>query len=451
MPASNQPIIDNINCKLAAGGLTDQQASHLAGAAQALCCSIYSVASCSCLPDASLNKGRFAYVQDLCDYRYSNGKSWTNCYVSTALYNLNNWGDNGVWQLGTGDTTCRSSPGSIISSAATFNWISIAGRADSQAAVKTDGTIWSWGGNARGQLGVGDSSNRSSPTTVSGSQNWCMVSMGICHGAGVKNDGTLWTWGYNIRGQLGDNSTTSRTSPGSIAGTLCGGTNWCFVSATNLAGTIGIKTDGTLWTWGYNGQGQLGDGTTTSRTSPVTTSGGGTNWLSASGGSQFSAAIKRDGTLWTWGANSAGQLGDGTTTSRSSPGTLAGGGTNWCAISAGCAHVAAIKTDGTLWTWGNNAAGKLGTGNTTSRSSPGTVAGGGTTWCAVSAGYGHTAAIKTDGTLWTWGCNMCGALGDGTTTDRSSPGTISGGGNAWYCVLAANRTTHALCYQAKGF
>ena len=180
--------------------------------------------------------------------------------------------------------------------------------------------------------------------------------------------------------------------------------------------------------WGSNGSGQLGDGTTTSRSSPGTTAGGGTNWKQVAGGGDYSAAIKTDGTLWTWGSNGSGRLGDGTTTNRSSPVTTAGGGTNWNQVAGANngSHTSAIKTDGTLWTWGLNTSGQLGDGTTTNRSSPITTAGGGTNWNQVAMGYEYTHAIKTDGTLWTWGHNQFGKLGDGTTTSRSSPVTVLG-------------------------
>jgi alpha-tubulin suppressor-like RCC1 family protein len=447
MPASNQGIIDNINCKLTTGGLTDQQAAQLAGAAQALCCSTtLIVPSCTCLPTASLNKGRFVYVQDLGDYRYSNGAIWTNNYCTVLIPNLYTWGSNASGQLGDGTATSRSLPVAVAGGGTTWCAVS-AGRAHT-AAVKTDGTLWTWGCNGLGRLGDGTATNRSSPGTVAGGgTNWCAASAGSVHTAAVKTDGTLWTWGQNAFGLLGDGTTTSRSSPVTVAG---GGTTWCVASA-GCFHTAAVKTDGTLWTWGFNGFGQLGDGTATSRLSPVTSAGGGTTWCAASAGGCHTAAVKTDGTLWTWGFNGYGQLGDGTITSRTSPVTVAGGGTTWCAASAGFRHTAAVKTDGTLWTWGCNDFGGLGDGTTTSRRSPGTVAGGGTNWRAASAGYRHTAAVKTDGTLWTWGSNGSGRLGDGTATSRSSPGTVVGGGTTWCAASAGGDHTAAVQVKQSGF
>ena len=210
--------------------------------------------------------------------------------------------------------------------------------------------------------------------------------------AAVKTDGTLWTWGNNQFGKLGIDDTVNRSSPVTIAG---GGTTWKQVSAGSRHAAA-IKTDGTLWLWGINNNGHLGDDTNVSKLSPITTAGGGTDWSQVSAGGYHTAAIKTDGTLWTWGNNTYGRLGDNTTTTRSSPITTAGGGTNWKEVSTGVygSHTAAVKTDGTLWTWGYNALGRLGTGNLTSRSSPGTTAGGGTNWSQVSAGADFTAAIN---------------------------------------------------------
>jgi hypothetical protein len=331
-------------------------------------------------------------------------------FVGSSLWT---WGDNGSGRLGDGTTNDRSSPGTTAGGGT--NWKQVDLGDFHNAAIKTDGTLWTCGYNSQGQLGEGTTTSRRSPgTTAGGGTNWKQVSCGYNSMAAVKTDGTLWTWGNNNNGKLGDGTTTNRSSPGTTAG---GGTDWKQVNAGTLS-TAAIKTDGTLWTWGRNDDGQLGDGTTTNRSSPGTVAGGGVNWKQVAcggdGADSHTSAIKTDGTLWTWGANNLGQLGTGNTTARSSPGTTAGGGTNWKQVDNGRLHTAAIKTDGTLWTWGGNGSGRLGTGNTTARSSPGTTAGGGTNWKQVACGYNHTAAIKTDGTLWTWGGNIRGQLGDGT-------------------------------------
>ena len=345
-------------------------------------------------------------------------------FVTPQLFT---WGLNSSGQLGDGTTSNRLSPVTTVTGGTNWKQVTANGYGH-MAAIKTDGTLWTWGYNSFGILGDGTTTNRSSPgTTAGGGTNWKQVSSGFYHSAAIKTDGTLWTWGYNFTGRLGDGTTTNRSSPGTTAG---GGTNWKQVTCAYY-NTAAIKTDGTLWTWGHNNFGQLGDGTAAGRNSPGTVAGGGTNWKQVAGGYMHITAIKTDGTLWTWGNNSNGALGDGTTTSRSSPGTTASGGTNWKQIAGGNAYTSAIKTDGTLWMWGGNSSGQLGDGTTTNRSSPGTTAGSGTNWKQVSCGNSYTAAIKTDGTLWTWGINTQGQLGDGTTTSRRSPVTVAGGGTNW--------------------
>ena len=195
-----------------------------------------------------------------------------------------------------------------------------------------------------------------------------------------------------------------------------------------------IKTDGTLWVWGRNTYGELGTNNTTHYSSPVQTISGGTNWKQVSMGFYHMAAIKTDGTLWVWGTNWFGQLGTNSTVSTSSPVQTITGGTNWKQVSCGIYSTAAIKTDGSLWVWGNNSYGQLGTNNITSYSSPVQTIAGGNNWRKVSMGLYHTLAIKTDGTLWTWGRNSYGALGDNTIIHRSSPVQTIAGGNNWVSV-----------------
>jgi alpha-tubulin suppressor-like RCC1 family protein len=322
------------------------------------------------------------------------------------------------------------------------NWKQVASATSHTTAIKTDGTLWTWGYNYYGQLGNNTTTNRSTPvTTFAGGTNWKQVSGGGNHTAAIKTDGTLWTWGRNYFGQLGTNNTTDISTP---VTTFAGGTNWKQV-AGGYGHTAAIKTDGTLWTWGRNYYGQLGDGTSyNTRSTPITTFAGGTNWKQVASGYGHTAAIKTDGTLWTWGSNYDGQLGNNTTTNRSTPITTFAGGTNWKQVAGGSERTAAIKTDGTLWTWGNNNSAQLGDNTQTDRSIPVTTFAGGTNWKQVSCGNEHTAAIKTDGTLWTWGVNGNGRLGDNTGTQRNTPVTTFAGGTNWKQVAGGSNFTAAI-------
>ena len=200
-----------------------------------------------------------------------------------------------------------------------------------------------------------------------------------------------------------------------------------------------------LWVWGFNTQGQLGinvAGATTNRTTPVTTFSGGANWKQVANGNNHAAAIKTDGTLWTWGYGLYGNLGidlAGTIVKRCTPVTTSVGGTNWKQVACGNGFTAAIKTDGTLWTWGDNLVGGLGINDTNMRCTPIVISSGSNNWKQVSCGDSfYTAAVKTDGTLWTWGATS--AVGDNQTRNRSTPVTTFAGGNNWKQVACGQVT-----------
>ena len=350
------------------------------------------------------------------------------------------WGYNYYGRLGDNTTTDRNSPVQTVS--AGTNWKMLGGGYYHTAAIKTDGTLWLWGGNVYGTLGDNTITHRSSPVqTISGGTNWKQVAGGGFHTAAIKTDGSLWLWGRNVYGQLGENvATTRRESP---VQTISGGTNWKQVSC-GILHTAAIKTDGTLWTWGYNAYGRLGDNSITDRSSPVQTVSAGTNWKQVACGYFHNAAIKTDGTLWGWGGNGNGQLGDNTITHRSSPVQTVSGGTNWKQVACGLYHTAAIKTDGTLWLWGGNTNGQIGDNTAIGRSSPVQTVSGGTNWKQVSCGFYHTAAIKTDGTLWLWGRNVFGQLGDGAGGVRSSPVQTVSAGTNWKQVACGGEQTVAI-------
>jgi alpha-tubulin suppressor-like RCC1 family protein len=347
-------------------------------------------------------------------------------YIGDQLWGWGRQGFSSTGPLGTNDITSKSTP--VTTFAGGTNWKQVSGGNIHTAAIKTDGTLWTWGSGNSGRLGVNDLTNRITPvTTFAGGTNWKQVSGGSFHTVAIKTDGTLWTWGFGNAGQLGTNDITSRSTP---VTTFAGGTNWKQVSG-GFNHTAAIKTDGTLWTWGGGTSGQLGTNDTTNRSTPVTTFAGGTNWKQVSSGGYHTAAIKTDGTLWTWGYGNSGQLGTNDLTTRSTPVTTFAGGSSWKQVSSGNQHTAAIKTDGTLWTWGNGNAGQLGTNDITSRSTPVTTFAGGTNWKQSGSRVIGTSAIKTDGTLWTWGANAYGDLGTNDTTDRSTPVTTFAGGTNW--------------------
>jgi alpha-tubulin suppressor-like RCC1 family protein len=356
-----------------------------------------------------------------------------------------------TWGLGTyGRLGNAVITGDISTPVTTFaggnNWKQVSCGSNYTAAIETDGTLWIWGAGGFGGLGNAAVTNRSTPvTTFAGENNWKQVSCGSQHTAAIKTDGTLWTWGYGGTGRLANGVITGIIS--TPVTTFAGGTNWKQVSCGGVH-TAAIKTDGTLWTWGYGGTGRLANGVITGIIStPVTTFAGGNNWKQLSCGGQHTAAIKTDGTLWTWGFGSSGRLGNGATGNISTPVTTFAGGNNWKQVSSAFAHTAAIKTDGTLWTWGLGDEGRLGNAVTTSVSTPVTTFAGGNNWKQVSGSSQYAAAIKTDGTLWTWGNGGNGRLGNASTTDRSTPVTTFAGGTNWKQVSAGIQHTAAVTYD----
>ncbi len=331
--------------------------------------------------------------------------------LASKLYS---WGKNNFGQLGQNDLVYRSSPVQV-GSLGTWSNISVDGQ--SCLATKTDGTLWSWGRNNVGQLGQNNQISRSSPVQVGALTTWSNISIGNLSCLATKTDGTLWSWGYNYYGQLGQNIAYSinKSSPVQV-GAL---TTWSNISA-GVASCLATKTDGTLWSWGRNQVGQLGQSDVIDRSSPVQV-GALTTWSKVSTNHYSCLATKTDGTLWSWGYNVYGQLGQNIayTINRSSPVQI-GALTTWLNISAGQYSCLATKTDGTLWSWGRNDRGQLGQSNVINRSSPVQV-GALTTWLNISAGRYSCLATKTDGTLWSWGYNYYGQLGQNNTIYRSSP------------------------------
>ena len=444
-------LVDKINTKITTGGLSDTELLEIAAASKAISkassrCS--SVPTTNCLPLASENKGRLVYVEDCGGFKFSNGTSWSNSFSSTysSSRQLWMWGTSGYSTVPS--TVC--SPASVFGGGTT--WCAIPDTfAKTMGAIKTDGTLWTWGyggGDACFALGDGSANTRSSPDTVyGGGTTWCTIGIGVRSASmgAIKTDGTLWTWGKNECGALGLGDTANRSSPTQITGTT-----WKCVAMSCRGGTA-LKTDGTVWSWGYGTQGQLGCGANGTVSSPVQEVFGGTTWCSIARSNYSGHGVKTDGTLWSWGSGFNGALGTGNSTNRASPVTPCGGGTTWCKVVTGIQNTMGLKTDGTLWSWGKNFYGELGRGNIGTQYSPGTVLGGGTTWCFASSSHKHGFGIKTNGTLWGWGQGWGGAVGDGSSYDRFSPVSVVGGITSWTRVAAGTSNTAGLTVQLCGF
>ena len=338
-----------------------------------------------------------------------------NFTTATTVSYLFVWGSNSSGQLGQNNLTQYSSPTQIPG--VQWSSISISQQAQNTLGTKTDGTLWVWGRNLEGQLGQNNRVNSSSPIQVPGTQ-WSEGYSGTYNTIGKKTDGTLWFWGSNTYGQVGQNNKTNYSSPVQVPGT-----NWNKISLT-YRNIMATKTDGTLWMCGANSNGELGQNSRVFYSSPVQVPG--TQWDTVGENFAYAMATKTDGTLWSWGYNGFGKLGinvSGVTSAyRSSPTQIPG--TQWSEIGAGNNISMATKTDGTLWSWGANNVGQLGQNNKTYYSSPVQIPG--TQWDKIVAGYAQAGATKTDGTLWAWGTNGAGTLGQNDILRRSSPTQIPG-------------------------
>lgn len=349
--------------------------------------------------------------------------SWVTYDFANDSGTLFAWGSNNTnGAVGDGTVVARSSPVQIPGT----QWSKIKSGAShsTSAAIKTDGTLWVWGENSNGLLGInlgpsgGVASHRSSPVQIPGTA-WCDVGGGVAVMGAIKSDNTLWVWGCNATPggyNLGNNLATGpRSSPTQIPGTA-----WCKITGSDGINTA-LKTDGTLWVWGCNTEGRLGDDTTTHRSSPTQIPG--TSWCNVYPGVQYSIAIKTDGTLWGWGRNLEGQLGQNTsTTEYSSPIQIPG--TKWTSAATSFCTVYATKSDGTLWSWGKNNSGQLGNNTAVDTCSPVQIPG--TKWTKIIASPQTTTAhaLKSDGTL--WGMGSATNVGLATNIDYSSPIQIPG-------------------------
>jgi alpha-tubulin suppressor-like RCC1 family protein len=350
------------------------------------------------------------------------------------------WGNNALGQLGDGTTDTRFSPVPVVTN---MTWLAMAAGQLRTFAVRSDGSLWAWGGNHNGELGDGTTIHRVKPVPIGTNANWQAVAAGANHTVALQADGTLWAWGTNQFGQLGDGTTTARLTPTQIGTNK----NWEAVAAGTYY-TVALRADGTLWAWGNNSTGQLGDETAgTNRYSPVPI---GTNgiWMAVAAGSDHTLALRDDGTLWAWGSNSSGEFGDGTSRNIRSRPQQVGNKTNWQAVSVGGqqGHAMGLTSDGALWAWGYNYSGQLGDGTTIHRLSSVRI-GANETWLSMGAGVGYSLAIKSDGSLWAWGANEYGQLGIGTNDSELHASPVRIASHATWQSVSETDTWHSGLYR----
>ena len=330
-----------------------------------------------------------------------------------------------------------------------FSNLGIVGKDTSAYSLRKTGAAFAWGLGTSGQLGDATILSKSTPVPVSGGLSFVQLAAGQGHAVALRADGVAYAWGIGTGGQIGDNTTTNKLAPTLVVG------SHSFIQISAGSGNTGaLKSNGSAWTWGTNTTGALGDTTAVAKSSPVPVVGGHSfiqvvmSDEAVTIGSNFAGGLKSNGQLWTWGNNNRGQLGDNTVTNRSSPVQVVGGH-SFIQFAMGSNHVIALKENGQAWTWGQNNAGQLGNGlsdftGLENRSSPIQVIGG-HSFVKVAAGLLTCAALKANGEVWTWGNNVNGQLGRGYNIPQgeSSPVPVVGG-HSFISVDAGGNTMLAL-------
>ena len=367
-----------------------------------------------------------------------------NATAQTITWSVKNAGTTGA-NIG-GNILSAVSAGSVIVTAKVNydpgnGFVTVSAGANHTLAVKEDGTLWAWGSNTYGQLGDGTTVDKNRPVQIGTATNWEAVAAGQFHSVAINAAGQLYAWGYNNYGQLGDGTTT--TTP-TLAPQLIVSTVYWTAASAGYSHTVAMDSSGILYAWGGNSYGQLGDGSNTNSSTPSIVTGSHT-WKSFSAGNYHTAAIKSDDTLWTWGSNTYGQLGLGAldTTDKNTPTAVPGTGV-WTVVSAGSQHTLGVKNDGTLWGWGGNGFGQLGQGNSLDNYKSPTRIGTATDWTSASAGDNFTAVMKNNGTLWACGRANSGQLGSGNAPSYVANLVPSGTDYDWAAVSAGGNHVAAI-------
>jgi len=334
-------------------------------------------------------------------------------YYTLAICNdstVKTWGSNVSGQLGNGSTSDSNIPVQVSNLSGV---IAIVGEGNHSLALKSDSTVWCWGLNTWGQLGTANNTSSNIPLLVNTISDVIAIGGGTNHSLALKNNGSVWAWGQNLKGQLGDGSNTDSNVPVQVSG-LSG----IIAVAGGAHHSIALKNDGTVWTWGFNDSGRLGNGTNVDSNIPVQVSGL-SGIIAIAGTGAGTIVLKNDGTVWSCGTNLNGQLGDGTLVPDSYTPVQVSGLSGITAIAGGFSHSLALKNTGTVWAWGDNGAGQLGNGTIQNDTNNAIQVTGLSGVAAIAGGGTHSIAFKNDGTFFVWGYGNNGQIGNGTNTNEN--------------------------------
>jgi len=327
------------------------------------------------------------------------------------------WGYNLDGQKGINSIVNKSTPIAILGTIKTF--CSIDSGIRHSIGLNNNGKVWCWGDNEFGQLGINSTGSTSTPVAILGiTKTFCKIDNGgSIHSLGIDNHGKVWGWGANTYGELGINSTALKSTPVAIAGTL---KTFCSITV-GWEHSLGIDNRGKVWGWGWNYTGQLGVNSITSKLIPTAILGSLKTFCSISGGDSFSLGLDHYGYIWSWGFNGNGQLGTNNTTFYSTPVAIAGTLKTFCSISCGNSHSLGLDNHGNVWSWGYNLYGKLGINSTINKSTPVAILGTLKTFCSISGGFHYSSGLDNHGNVWSWGINGSGDLGNNTIVCEKTP------------------------------
>jgi alpha-tubulin suppressor-like RCC1 family protein len=324
------------------------------------------------------------------------------------------WGDNTEKQLG-----INSAQGLVISPTQLpgSRWQAVAAGQNHACGLDSSNLLTCWGRADSGQLGkvlAGGQLPSNGQVVQLADADWTLVAAGAYHTCAKKQDNSLWCWGQNFSGQLGLGVSGAREAD--VPTRVTEDSTWALLALGSAHGCA-TKSDATLWCWGSNSDGQIGTGSSANAFAPVAVGTG--SVVSVAAGAAHTCATYGDGGLACWGGNDIGQLGDGTTAKKNAPTPVPGN--DWALVGAGAAHTCAIKADGSLWCWGDNSSGQLGDGSVTGHIQPTRVTSVNGPWAAVALGNAHTCGLLTTGALYCWGENSRGQIGDGSVNGRTKP------------------------------